>query len=75
MASLTIRNLSEDTRRARKARAASHNRSMEAEVRAILDTAVAPAVDLGRLWIDAMTEVRVDLELPHRSVAREVDLA
>lgn len=43
MAAITIRNLSEETHRALKARAAAHHRSTEAEVRAILDLTVAPA--------------------------------
>ena len=43
MAAITIRNLSEETHRALKARAAAHHRSTEAEVRSILDAAVAPA--------------------------------
>ncbi len=42
MAAITIRNLSEETHRALKARAKAHHRSTEAEVRAILDAAVAP---------------------------------
>ncbi|HLS64804.1 MAG TPA: hypothetical protein VK060_15585 [Ruania sp.] len=41
MATLTVRNLSEQTRRALKERAARNDRSMEAEARAILDEAVA----------------------------------
>lgn len=43
MTAITIRNLTEETHRALKARAAAHHRSTEAEVRAILDAAVAPA--------------------------------
>jgi plasmid stability protein len=43
VAAITIRNLSEETHRALKARAAAHHRSTEAEVRSILDAAVAPA--------------------------------
>lgn len=74
MASLTIRNLSEDTRRALKARAASHNRSMEAEVRDILDSAVVPEVDLGRVWLAATADLRGDFQVPPRSLARDVDL-
>ena len=46
MPAVTIRNLSEETHRALKVRAAHHNRNMEAEVRAILEAAVRPA---GRL--------------------------
>jgi plasmid stability protein len=42
MAALTVRNLSEETHRALKARAASHGRSTEAEIRVILEEAVAP---------------------------------
>lgn len=42
MAAVTIRNLSEETHRALKIRAAQHNRSTEAEIRAILEAAVRP---------------------------------
>lgn len=41
MAAITIRNLSDATHRALKARAAASHRSTEAEVRAILDAAVS----------------------------------
>lgn len=40
MPAVTIRNLSEETRRALKLRAARNDRSMEAEMRALLDAAV-----------------------------------
>jgi antitoxin FitA len=43
MAAVTIRNLSEETHRALKVRAAQHSRSTEAEMRAILEAAVRPA--------------------------------
>jgi antitoxin FitA len=43
MPAVTIRNLSEETHRALKVRAAEHNRSAEAEIRAILEDAVRPA--------------------------------
>lgn len=54
MPAITIRNLSEETHRALKARAAEHGRSAEAEVRAILDDAVCPPdkVRLGTLLVD-----------------------
>lgn len=39
---VTIRNLSEETHHAVKVRAARHNRSTEAEMRAILEAAVRP---------------------------------
>jgi plasmid stability protein len=41
MPSITIRGLSEETHRALAARAAAHGHSIEAEVRQILDDAVA----------------------------------
>jgi plasmid stability protein len=40
MASLTVRNLSEETHRALRVRAARHGRSTEAEVRLILEETV-----------------------------------
>jgi antitoxin FitA len=43
IAAVTIRNLPEETHRALKVRAAQHNRSTEAEMRAILEDAVRPA--------------------------------
>ncbi|MFN3687114.1 FitA-like ribbon-helix-helix domain-containing protein [Salinarimonas sp.] len=43
MASVLVRNLSDETHRALKARASMNNRSTEAEIRAILDAAVRPA--------------------------------
>ncbi|GEO82123.1 FitA-like ribbon-helix-helix domain-containing protein [Pararhodospirillum oryzae] len=43
MPAVTIRNLSEETHRALKVRAARHGRSTEAEMRDILDAAVRPA--------------------------------
>ncbi len=42
MPAVTIRNLSAETHRALKVRAAQHNRSAEAEMRAILEAAVRP---------------------------------
>ena len=42
MPAVTIRNLSEATHRALKVRAARHNRSTEAEIRAILEAASRP---------------------------------
>jgi len=51
MAAVTIRNLPEETHRALKVRAAQHNRSTEAEMRAILEDAVRPA---GRLCMGTM---------------------
>ena len=42
MPTITIRKLSEETHRALKRRAAQHNRSTEAEIRAILEAAAYP---------------------------------
>lgn len=42
MASITVRNLSEETHRALRVRAAMHGHSTEAEIRAILDNTVRP---------------------------------
>jgi plasmid stability protein len=43
MPAVTIRNLPEEVHRALKVRAAHHGRSTEAEMRAILESAVRPA--------------------------------
>lgn len=42
MPAVTIRNLSEEAHRALKVRAARHGHSTEAEIRAIIETAVRP---------------------------------
>jgi antitoxin FitA len=47
MSSVTVRNLPEATHRALKLRAAQHGRSTEAEIRLILELAVAPKVGIG----------------------------
>lgn len=51
MAMLTVRNLPDEIHRALRTRAARHGRSMEAEVREILESAMAPEgrVKLGSL--------------------------
>jgi plasmid stability protein len=51
MASVTVRQLSDETHRALKVRAARHGRSTEAEIRHILDAAVNPPerIKLGSL--------------------------
>lgn len=48
MAVVTIRNLSEEVHRALKVRAAQHNRSAEAEMRAILEATAQPEGRLRR---------------------------
>jgi plasmid stability protein len=47
MRSLNVRNLSDETHKALRVRAAQHDRSMEAEIRAILDEAVHPKAAIG----------------------------
>ncbi len=47
MISVTVRNLPEATHRALKMRVAQHGRSTEAEIRLILENAVAPKIGLG----------------------------
>lgn len=61
MAMLTVRNLSDETHRALRVRAAMHGHSMEAEVRAILEGAVAPEgrVKLGSLLADIGRKARL----------------
>ena len=66
MASVTVRNLPDETHRALRMRAAAHGRSTEAEIRAILEGAVRPEgrVRLGTLLAEIGREVGgVDLEL------------
>jgi plasmid stability protein len=59
MAAVTIRNLSEAAHRALKVRAARHNRSAEAEMRAILEAAVRPAdrLRLGTALADSSRKI------------------
>jgi antitoxin FitA len=47
MASLNVRNLSDATHKALRIRAAQHGRSVEAEIRVILDDAVSPQEKTG----------------------------
>jgi plasmid stability protein len=66
MPAVTIRNLSEETHRALKIRAAQHNRSTEAEMRAILEAAVRPE---GRLRIGtALAEMSRKIGLSNADV-------
>lgn len=66
MAAVTIRNLSEEAHRALKVRAAQHNRSAEAEMRAILEAAVRPE---GRLRLGtALSEMTRKIGLTNADV-------
>ncbi len=59
MASVTVRNLPDETHRALRVLAATHGRSTEAEIRAILESAVRP-------------EGRIKLGSPLAEIGREV---
>lgn len=61
MAMMTVRNISDEVHRALRMRAAQHGRSMEAEVREILESAVSPAgrVKLGSLLADMGRQARL----------------
>ncbi|KYH45213.1 antitoxin [Branchiibius sp. NY16-3462-2] len=74
MAAITIRNLSDETHRALKARAAANHRSTEAEVRAILEQAAHGEADVGlgtRLHGIAAAVGGFDLDIERSTVASE----
>lgn len=74
MAAITVRNLDDDVQRRIKLRAARNNRSMEAEARAILTSAVERG-GFVEAWLELADEHRgLELTLPQRSSARDVDL-
>ncbi len=78
MSTLTIRQLDERTHARLRGRAAEHGRSVEAEVRAILDAAVnRPERNLLLALHASMSEVGgVDLELvPRTDKPRPVDIS
>lgn len=65
MADITVRSLSDETYRALKARAALHQRSIEAEVRTLLDIAVADPerLRLGTLIAAIGQDTGADLDI------------
>ena len=66
MASVTVRNLPDETHRALRVRAATHGRSTEAEIRAILELTVRPEgrIKLGTLLTEIGRELGgVELEI------------
>ncbi|HEY0890264.1 MAG TPA: antitoxin [Nocardioides sp.] len=79
MAAITIRNLSDETHRALKARATAHGRSTEAEVRRILDEAVAAGSGAGfgtRLARVAADVGGFDLDVErNRTVSEPIDFS
>lgn len=75
VAAITVRNLDDDVQRRLKLRAAAHNRSMEAEVRAILSDAVRGG-DFAASWLAVAERFRAtDLPMPVRSPPRGFDLS
>ncbi len=65
MATLTIRNLDDDTKRLLRQRAALHEHSMEEEVRQILRTTLRPQPTAGKPLGDLLVELsRPGVELP-----------
>jgi len=76
MASITIRQFEESTKRKLRMRAASHGRSMEQEAREILKTALSQPEQSGK---DLVASIRrrfaplggVDLKIPPRGPIRD----
>jgi plasmid stability protein len=77
MATLTIRNVPDETKRRLRIRAAEHGHSMEAELRAIVERALEspkPAKETGlgeRIHRRFAKLGGVELKLPERTPARE----
>jgi plasmid stability protein len=80
MASMTIRNLKDETKKRLRLRAAEHGRSLEAEVRDILDrSATAPKSAAPMTGLDLFKPLRAvvekyggfELELPPRTPIRD----
>ena len=65
MASVVVRNLSDETHRALRLRAANNGRSTEAEIRAILEDAVLPKgrLKLGSAMAALGAQIGFDLEI------------
>jgi plasmid stability protein len=64
MTSVTVRNVPDEVHRAIRVRAAQHDRSIEAEIRDILETAVKPhgRVKLGSLLSEIGSKVKLTEE-------------
>lgn len=80
MPAITIRNLSEETHRALKIRAAKHGRSTEAEIRDILDDAARPEgrIKLGSILAEIGRETGLtdeDRAVFDAAIARDNDTA
>ncbi|MEL4503816.1 Arc family DNA-binding protein [Luteococcus sp. H138] len=74
MTAITVRKLPEEAKQRLRLRAAAHGRSMEAEARDILLSALQPSrTDLS--WIEQLAEIGdrydgVELEIPSRELTR-----
>jgi plasmid stability protein len=80
MAAVSIRNLDDNVKERLRLRAASHGRSMESEIRAILADAVAEPDEQPGMLVTLMERFGdlggVDLEVPTRTTpARAADLS
>jgi plasmid stability protein len=75
MAAIVVRNLDEDVKRRLRMRAARHGRSMEAEVRAILEESVRDQDNFAEAIMETFGALGgVELEIPPRGVqARPVE--
>lgn len=74
MSAVTVRNLPEATHRALKLRAAQHGRSTEAEIRHILENAVAPRIGMGSA-LEAIGQKLGGMELDFSRDKRPVEPA
>ena len=74
MATLIVRRIDEETKTRLVRRAAENGRSMEAEVRDILKTATKKSTWVSELLELAPRFAEGELELPRRSVPRELNL-
>jgi len=79
MASITIRQLPETTKRKLRIRAAEHGRSMEQEAREILRVELAKPSRTGKDLVDAIRRRfapygGVDLEIPAREPIRDPEI-
>ncbi|GHU18131.1 hypothetical protein FACS189475_03110 [Betaproteobacteria bacterium] len=75
MPTLTVRQVDEETYRELKTQAEKSGRSMKAEVREILASAMQGRTWWSR-WVEATKPLRGDdLPIPRRSLPREIDLA
>ncbi len=74
MIDLIVRDVPESVYRALVARAALHERSLEAEARAILIDSADNATDFVGHWLEATEQWRGDWDFPHRSGSRPTSL-